>query len=184
MRGNGGFGRASSDVSAGKQSRLRLEFKNELNTGDQSGVRSSPLSEIQVERVRSAFEDEFLSNGVNILDRSMMIRLQSSGSASDDLQALEIDALKGYADLVLVAYGIDDAESPMRVAWRLMAINVNDSRIVYSGLVRGEALREMPSETWKAGSGGFEKAEATDMDADEIGRRLSQAVMSELGPRL
>ena len=184
VRGNGGFGSAASSTSVGTQKKIRLEFKKELNTGGESGARDNPLSELDMERVRASFEGAFLDHGVNILDRAMMMRLQSRTGGSDDLQALEIDALKGHADLVLVAFGIHDPESPKHVAWRLLAMDVDDSRIVYSGLVRGDDLKIAASETWTATSGGFEKATDTDANPEEIGALLSMAVMNKLGPRL
>ena len=63
-------------------------------------------------------------------------------------------------------------------------MDVDDSRIVYSGLVRGEDLKIAASETWTATSGGFEKATDKDANPEEIGELLSMAVMNKLGPRL
>jgi len=179
VRDSGGNSGKTTAKFKNIKSTTRVESRIEVNLG-RSGKNWTHLSDLNAERIQSGFEAALIERRVSLVDRAMIIRLQSANSQSDDLQKLEIDSLSGRSELVVLVNGIYDPGSPLSLAWRVVVLTVDHGEILLSELMRGDALRREHTKEWEAVSGGFVKKASGKDDPDVVGRLMAQRVMNKL----
>ncbi len=154
-------------------------------------ARASSLSERDLFQVETEFTRRLLDAGVQVVDRAAIVRL-AAGARADaatpaNLQALEMAALTGHADLFLELLLTADATAPLGVGFR------TNLKAVKTGLVLGtaylHAMPELPPAgrgTYVARPGGYElvAAPAAKVSVQAIGDALALETMQELTRRL
>ena len=109
-----------------------------------SSTYSTPLTETAGERQSPeetwiwAFEEGFsqalLGEQVRVVDRAIILRLSASAAGpSASLPAIEIEALKSYADILVELLIVADAGSPLGYSFRATAKDVRTGELLVTG---------------------------------------------------
>lgn len=124
----------SSDIAVSGQTTQGLEFRMVDKPRQGPGEESAWMWEFQ-----DGFMNAFLEAGANMVDRSVITRLQGAESlrgkneSTVNEQIIEIDALKGYADIfieLLASPKRSSSKSPYNYDLKAMAKEVKTGRIL------------------------------------------------------
>lgn len=144
------------------------------------------------ERVSMEFENgfygPFLSIGTRLVDRAAILRLARNDmphrlqrDASPDVQALEMEALKDYADLLLEILLVPDRTVPTGYAFHVLVKRILTGQIMVSHFSRAAMDTEGKPAKGELvpGPGGFYRkpAEPDKMDPAALGHRLALETM-------
>lgn len=124
----------SSDIGVSGQTTQGLDFRMVDQPRQGPGEESAWMWEFQ-----DGFMNAFLEAGANLVDRSVITRLQGAESlrgkneATVNEQTIEVDALKGYADIfieLLASPKRSSSKSPYNYDLKAMAKEVKTGRIL------------------------------------------------------
>lgn len=142
-------------------------------------ARRSGMAERADWAVESTFSQALLSAGSRLVDRAVMIRTADGAQEAGDrpnIQALEMAALAGKADLLMEVLQTPDSQAPTGFSFRITVKDVDSGALIASLVTRAEP-QQPQSRNYVATSRGFQ-AEAADMDA--VGRQLATEAMASL----
>ena len=141
------------------------------------------LEGAQAFRVESLFTSQLLDAGAILLDRATLVRLTAMQKKSDvkNLQALEMEALRDKADILISILQSDDPQSPIGAALQVKVIEVASGRIL-AHIAAEQISKRAASVRFAAAGYGFEKQElaAAAPDGKAIGKALAYATMEAL----
>lgn len=161
-------------------------------------LRTDPIRAGMRERVAMEFQDGFygplLETGTRLIDRAAILRLERNDlpnrlqrDTAPDIQALETEALKDYADLLLEVLLIADRKTPTGFAFRILVKRIRNGQIVASRFTRGiiaedDDDKDPPKGELKPGPGGFYRVpvERKKIEPKDIGRQLAIETMQIL----
>jgi hypothetical protein len=178
-------GRHSADVRTERAGTAALE----RNAGqDRRRAGMGTLADAEFE---AGFTDPMLDAGAQLVDRATIMRVTDSTTGRgagtqrlDDVQLVETEALKEFADYVVEVTMLPDAAAPGDKAFRVQVKRIPDGLIVANLVTRGRRPAGPPDATWRATSGGYEKEVVTPtVSAAEIGRHVALETMSALAAR-
>ena len=167
-----------------------LEFEA---SGASAGYRQVSAPEARRPGLGSLADAEFeggvheplLDAGVVLIDRATIMRLteanmgrRAGADRVPDAQAVETEALKGYADYIAEITMLPDAEAPYDKAFRVVVKQVTSGRVVANFVTRGE--EPSTSSGWRAGPQGYVREAETPLGTGDVGRKLAYDMMSAL----
>lgn len=174
---------------------LRGTIRGSSATGEQY-LATDPKRGGMVERdaleFESAFYEPFLNAGTKFVDRAAILRLSRSDmrnplqrDASPDVQVLETEALKDYADLLLEILLVPDAKAPAGFAFHILVKRVRTGQIVASRFTRAlgaSTAQPAPKGELVPGPGGFYRKQPPPSYASvaDIGKRLAMETMQAI----
>ncbi|MPY68593.1 MAG: hypothetical protein GEU92_00750 [Alphaproteobacteria bacterium] len=192
-RPRGGGGRSvTMDLSS-----TRGTVRSSESAGVQH-LQTEPKRAGMTERISLEFENgfygPFLAAGTRLVDRAAIVRLARNDmpnrllrDTSPDLQVLEVEALKDYADLLLEVLLIPDSSGPTGFAFRVVVKRVLNGAIVASHFSRisdepKNKSAEVPKGELTTGPGGFYRkpAQPEEIDPNALGRRLAFETMEAM----
>lgn len=129
--------------------------------------------------------EPLLEAGVVVIDRATIMRLTEANTRRregsgrvPDAQAVETEALKGYADYIAEIAMLADAEAPYDTAFRVVVKHVMSGRIVANFVTRGE--ESGTADGWRAGPQGYIREADSPLGTGDVGRKLAYDMMSAL----
>lgn len=136
-----------------------------------------------------AFEDgfdrPFLDQGVKLVDRAMILRIVAAADGSDPdktkaLKKIEVDALRGHADLMIELLIKRAPRSKSGYNYRAKVVNVNSGRVL--ALVNAPDLEANVSKTgFEATDKGYERKQpGTAPAVQDVAGQLADEVMRRL----
>jgi len=167
-----------------------VNIKVESKTGGTKAYSLAPPP--RAAEFESGFQSALRAAGVQFVDRNTIVRLSALGATRGgehtkdlDAQAIEMQALSGYAEYFAEVNFIADASVEDGLQVRVTVINTRTGVIV-ADVVPTELYEhdrdrsaEKNSGTWRATPNGFEKAQRRKNGADE-GRNVAHALMAQM----
>lgn len=140
------------------------------------------------ERTDWKFESTFLSglaqSGVNVVDRTMIVRRSGRKAGNTpNQQAIEMDALQGYADILIEVLQTGDDGAPSGVSFKVTAKRISNGRILAAFVTDGQPPVST-ARRWVAGPNGYERASPEAPTMGGIARQLVNETLDALGAGL
>lgn len=140
---------------------------------------------------RWAFEDgfhsTFLAERAKLVDRRLMLRLAAAKRPEDAkatvaIRHVEVDAFKGYADVLVEVLIQRNASAPSGYNFKAQATSVKNAQIL--ALVNASDI-EPAQGRYVAGPNGYERASSSDPEyIKSVGQQLAQRLMAALATGL
>lgn len=144
--------------------------------------RKSNLAEPIEWELEGAFVETMTNAGVRLVDRISIMRTQGAAEGAEEranVQAIETRAITGKADIVVEILRADDPRSSAGIAFRIVARDIRDARILASFTTSGRP--PTPRMGLVAGPDGFVRATPPEPGPEDVGRQLAVELARNLG---
>ena len=147
-----------------------------------AGARQSP-EEAWIWAFEEGFSQALLAEQVRVVDRAIILRLSAfTAGPSASLPAIEIEALKSYADILVELLIVADAESPLGYSFRATAKDVRTGELLVTGTLLDWSKGSSPRVKKKVvvTDKGYELVADVLPSVREVGGDLAKGVMLAL----
>lgn len=161
-------------------------ISGEVRAGQQSltdGRRASMISKADDFEVEQAYSGMMSSGGARLVDRVSIMRTTGAAKGGgSNVQQVEAEAVLGKAEIIVEVVQMEDDRSPDGFAFRVIARDVRNARILASFSSSGRPpVGYLP---YVAGPKGFVRATPREPGPSDIGRQLAAETMQRLSEGL
>lgn len=170
-----------------RDSREKDVSSRSSNEGEiRSGVRRndtakrSGLSERGDWQLETAFNNDLVGAGVNLIDRSAIVRLagRDSTEALPNQQTIETRALVGHADVLVEILQSEDADAPAGMSFRVTAKQIASGRLLAQFVTNASPPQGRPR--WVAGPSGFVRETLPPASLNQVAQQLANETLLAL----
>ncbi len=185
-------GTSYTDVMRGHvEERAGIDRGEAYRTSDVEVTAGTERNDVQrrssefTERTDWKFEATFVSGlaqaGVNMVDRAMIVRRSGRGVQTNtpNHQAIEMDALQGYADILVEVLQTPDADAPSGTSFRVTAKRISNGRILAQFVTAGQPPVNT-ARRWVAGPTGYQRAQPEPPSMGQVAHQLVNETLDAL----